>query len=345
MRRMKKIVPLLLASMFLLGGCSLAKNAASSKSNTEEVALPVQNNESIGAYWVTEERVYYALNPSTGDLEVNPDTVFDDRMQTQIRAYDRKSKEDTLLYTYDWNTQADVNSMGILGDTLYWMDQPQDEGSAVYFRVVGYSLSESRFIGELFCSEDIDGNPMWVTPAVYDGELVFAAGDADTQYLYWYHDGDISRFCDIKLTGNSPYEHLDICDEGIAVCYNDEGTNHVGIVNEKGIVTDFGKTNQASEVQLSDDYVAYRPDDTRKKVVVINRSSLKRKEIESEEYFNFVLCGNGLVYNFRDKLSSVDIESEKSRVLAGKDDFLWIFDQNGIFSSEMDNGRLFIFSV
>ena len=117
---MQKKICFLLVCLFLTG-CSSTKTELSVE-NTEEnqamleinkIQLPLEQDCSVGSYCVDGDTVYYSVYMSVGDYGANPDTKFDDSMETEIRSYDTTSNEQKILYQYNAGYPVDVNDMGI----------------------------------------------------------------------------------------------------------------------------------------------------------------------------------------------------------------------------------------
>lgn len=261
---MQKKICFLLVCLFLTG-CSSTKTELSVE-NTEEnqamleinkIQLPLEQDCSVGSYCVDGDTVYYSVYMSVGDYGANPDTKFDDSMETEIRSYDTQSATEKLLYKYHAGYQVDANDMGICDGQLYWLDSAGTEEE--WFRVVNVSTGKSEELKVLFTSEDISESCQMVTPET-DGKVI---------YFYAEDDGKISicEYAQGKLKTvqenvyvNSPYEHLSKWKDTYATAFKTDDGYEIVTIDEDGNYSDYETVSDVSELQMNDDYMTYLSD-------------------------------------------------------------------------------------
>lgn len=183
---MKKISMYFLFVCLLLTGCASDKTKPSAENtknltiNIKKIKLPIEQDCSLGSYYVDGDVVYYSVYMPVGDYEENLDAQFDVSMETEIRSFDTTSNEQKILYQYNAGYPVDVNDMGICDGQLYWLDSAGTEEE--WFRVVNVSTGKSEELKVLFTSEDISESCQMVTPET-DGKII---------YFYAEDDGKIS---------------------------------------------------------------------------------------------------------------------------------------------------------
>lgn len=330
---MQKKICFLLVCLFLTG-CSSTKTELSVE-NTEEnqamleinkIQLPLEQDCSVGSYCVDGDTVYYSVYMSVGDYGANPDTKFDDSMETEIRSYDTQSATEKLLYKYHAGYQVDANDMGICDGQLYWLDSAGTEEE--WFRVVNVSTGKSEELKVLFTSEDISESCQMVTPET-DGKVI---------YFYAEDDGKISicEYAQGKLKTvqenvyvNSPYEHLSKWKDTYATAFKTDDGYEIVTIDEDGNYSDYETVSDVSELQMNDDYMTYLSDpyNYRNEVNVICKEGHSVEQIKTDRFFNYGLLGNYLIFNKSDRITAYDLLSgEETELLkAEQDSFEWMF--------------------
>ena len=79
----------------LLTGCSSDKTKQSAENrknltvDINKIQLPIEQDCSLGSYFVDGDVVYYSVYMPVGDYEENPDAEFDVSMETEIQSFKR----------------------------------------------------------------------------------------------------------------------------------------------------------------------------------------------------------------------------------------------------------------
>ena len=79
----------------LLIGCSLDKTKQSAENrknltvDINKIQLPIEQDCSLGSYFVDGDVVYYSVYMPVRDYEENPDAEFDVSMETEIQSFKR----------------------------------------------------------------------------------------------------------------------------------------------------------------------------------------------------------------------------------------------------------------
>lgn len=86
----KKMVGLLLISFFFVMGC-IKENAVEQEDEiaVKKIQLPIEQDCSLGSYFVDGDVVYYSVYMPVGDYEENPDAQFDVSMETEFQSFKR----------------------------------------------------------------------------------------------------------------------------------------------------------------------------------------------------------------------------------------------------------------
>ena len=348
----KKRICFLLVCLFLTG-CSSSKTELPVE-NTEEnqamleinkIQLPLEQDCSVGSYCVDGDTVYYSVYMSVGDYGANPDTKFDDSMETEIRSYDTQSATEKLLYKYHAGYQVDANDMGICDGQLYWLDSAGTEEE--WFRVVNVSTGKSEELKVLFTSEDISESCQMVTPET-DGKVI---------YFYAEDDGKISicEYAQGKLKTvqenvyvNSPYEHLSKWKDTYATAFKIDDGYEIVTIDEDGNYSDYETVSDVSELQMNDDYMTYLSDpyNYRNEVNVICKEEHSMEQIKTDRFFNYGLLGNYLIFNKSDRITAYDILSgEETELLkAEQDSFEWMFRRGETLCTKNGN-EIYVISL
>lgn len=349
---MQKKICFLLVCLFLTG-CSSTKTELSVE-NTEEnqamleinkIQLPLEQDCSVGSYCVDGDTVYYSVYMSVGDYGANPDTKFDDSMETEIRSYDTQSATEKLLYKYHAGYQVDANDMGICDGQLYWLDSAGTEEE--WFRVVNVSTGKSEELKVLFTSEDISESCQMVTPET-DGKVI---------YFYAEDDGKISicEYAQGKLKTvqenvyvNSPYEHLSKWKDTYATAFKTDDGYEIVTIDEDGNYSDYETVSDVSELQMNDDYMTYLSDpyNYRNEVNVICKEGHSVEQIKTDRFFNYGLLGNYLIFNKSDRITAYDLLSgEETELLkAEQDSFEWMFRRGETLCTKNGND-IYVISI
>ena len=349
---MQKKICFLLVCLFLTG-CSSTKTELSVE-NTEEnqamleinkIQLPLEQDCSVGSYCVDGDTVYYSVYMSVGDYGANPDTKFDDSMETEIRSYDTQSATEKLLYKYHAGYQVDANDMGICDGQLYWLDSAGTEEE--WFRVVAVSIGKSEELKVLFTSEDISESCQMVTPET-DGKVI---------YFYAEDDGKISicEYAQGKLKTvqenvyvNSPYEHLSKWKDTYATAFKTDDGYEIVTIDEDGNYSDHETVSDVSELQMNDDYMTYLSDpyNYRNKVNVICKENHSVEQIKTDRFFNYGLLGTYLIFNKSDRITAYDLLSgEETELLkTEQDSFEWMFRRGAILCTKNGN-EIYVISI
>ena len=329
---MKKISMYFLFVCLLLTGCASDKTKQSAENrknltiDINKIQLPIEQDCSLGSYFVDGDVVYYSVDIPVGDYEENPDAQFDDSMETEIWSYDATSNEQKILYQYNAGYPVDVNDMGICDGQLYWLDSAGTEEE--WFRVVAVSIGKSEELKVLFTSEDISESCQMVTPET-DGKVI---------YFYAEDDGKISicEYAQGKLKTvqenvyvNSPYEHLSKWKDTYATAFKIDDGYEIVTIDEDGNYSDYETVSDVSELQMNDDYMTYLSDpyNYRNEVNVICKEEHSMEQIKTDRFFNYGLLGNYLIFNKSDRITAYDILSgEETELLkAEQDSFEWMF--------------------
>ena len=348
----KKRICFLLVCLFLTG-CSSSKTELPVE-NTEEnqamleinkIQLPLEQDCSVGSYCVDGDTVYYSVYMSVGDYGANPDTKFDDSMETEIRSYDTQSATEKLLYKYHAGYQVDANDMGICDGQLYWLDSAGTEEE--WFRVVNVSTGKSEELKVLFTSEDISESCQMVTPET-DGKVI---------YFYAEDDGKISicEYAQGKLKTvqenvyvNSPYEHLSKWKDTYATAFKIDDGYEIVTIDEDGNYSDYETVSDVSELQMNDDYMTYLSDpyNYRNEVNVICKEEHSMEQIKTDRFFNYGLLGNYLIFNKSDRITAYDLLSgEETELLkAEQDSFEWMFRRGETLCTKIEN-EIYVISI
>lgn len=92
---MKKTSMYFLFVCLLLTGCASDKTKPSAENtknltiNIKKIKLPIEQDCSLGSYYVDGDVVYYSVYMPVGDYEENPDAQFDVSMETEIQSFKR----------------------------------------------------------------------------------------------------------------------------------------------------------------------------------------------------------------------------------------------------------------
>ena len=92
---MKKTSMYFLFVCLLLTGCASDKTKHSAENRKKltidinKIQLPIEQDCSLGSYFVDGDVVYYSVYMPVGDYEENPDAQFDVSMETEIRSFKR----------------------------------------------------------------------------------------------------------------------------------------------------------------------------------------------------------------------------------------------------------------
>lgn len=316
----------------LLTGCASDKTKPSAENrknltvDINKIQLPIEQDCPLGSYFVDGDVVYYSVYMPVRDYGANPDTKFDDSMETEIRSFDTTSNEQKILYQYNAGYPVDVNDMGICDGQLYWLDSAGTEEE--WFQVVAVSIGKSEELKVLFTSEDISESCTMITPET-DGKVI---------YFYAEDDGKISicEYVQGKLKTvqenvyvNSPYEHLSKWNDTYATAFKTDDGYEIVTIDEDGNYFDHETVSDVSELQMNDDYMTYLSDpyNYRNEVNVICKEDHSVEQIKTDRFFNYGLLGNYLIFNKSDHITAYDLLSgEETELLkAEQDSFEWMF--------------------
>ena len=348
---MKKISMYFLFVCLLLTGCASDKTKQSAENrknltiDINKIQLPIEQDCSLGSYFVDGDVVYYSVDIPVGDYEENPDAQFDDSMETEIWSYDATSNEQKILYQYNAGYPVDVNDMGICDGQLYWLDSAGTEEE--WFRVVAVSIGKSEELKVLFTSEDISESCQMVTPET-DGKVI---------YFYAEDDGKISicEYAQGKLKTvqenvyvNSPYEHLSKWKDTYATAFKTDDGYEIVTIDEDGNYSDHETVSDVSELQMNDDYMTYLSDpyNYRNKVNVICKENHSVEQIKTARFFNYGLLGTYLIFNKSDRITAYDLLSgEETELLkAEQDSFEWMFCRGETLCTKNGN-EIYVISI
>ena len=348
---MKKISMYFLFVCLLLTGCASDKTKQSAENrknltiDINKIQLPIEQDCSLGSYFVDGDVVYYSVDIPVGDYEENPDAQFDDSMETEIWSYDATSNEQKILYQYNAGYPVDVNDMGICDGQLYWLDSAGTEEE--WFRVVNVSIGKSEELKVLFTSEDISESCQMVTPET-DGKVI---------YFYAEDDGKISicEYAQGKLKTvqenvyvNSPYEHLSKWKDTYATAFKTDDGYEIVTIDEDGNYSDHETVSDVSELQMNDDYMTYLSDpyNYRNKVNVICKENHSVEQIKTDRFFNYGLLGTYLIFNKSDRITAYDLLSgEETELLkAEQDSFEWMFCRGETLCTKNGN-EIYVISI
>ena len=335
----------------LLTGCASDKTKQSAENrknltiDINKIQLPIEQDCSLGSYFVDGDVVYYSVDIPVGDYEENPDAQFDDSMETEIWSYDATSNEQKILYQYNAGYPVDVNDMGICDGQLYWLDSAGTEEE--WFRVVAVSIGKSEELKVLFTSEDISEFCQMVTLET-DGKVI---------YFYAEDDGKISicEYAQGKLKTvqenvyvNSPYEHLSKWKDTYATAFKTDDGYEIVTIDEDGNYSDHETVSDVSELQMNDDYMTYLSDpyNYRNKVNVICKENHSVEQIKTDRFFNYGLLGNYLIFNKSDRITAYDILSgeEIELLKAEQDSFEWMFRRGEALCTKNGN-EIYVISI
>ena len=348
---MKKISMYFLFVCLLLTGCASDKTKQSAENrknltiDINKIQLPIEQDCSLGSYFVDGDVVYYSVDIPVGDYEENPDAQFDDSMETEIWSYDATSNEQKILYQYNAGYPVDVNDMGICDGQLYWLDSAGTEEE--WFRVVAVSIGKSEELKVLFTSEDISESCQMVTPET-DGKVI---------YFYAEDDGKISicEYAQGKLKTvqenvyvNSPYEHLSKWNDTYATTFKTDDGYEIVTIDEDENYSDHETVSDVSELQMNDDYMTYLSDpyNYRNKVNVICKENHSVEQIKTDRFFNYGLLGTYLIFNKSDRITAYDLLSgEETELLkAEQDSFEWMFCRGETLCTKNGN-EIYVISI
>lgn len=348
---MKKISMYFLFVCLLLTGCASDKTKQSAENrknltiDINKIQLPIEQDCSLGSYFVDGDVVYYSVDIPVGDYEENPDAQFDDSMETEIWSYDATSNEQKILYQYNAGYPVDVNDMGICDGQLYWLDSAGTEEE--WFRVVAVSIGKSEELKVLFTSEDISESCQMVTPET-DGKVI---------YFYAEDDGKISicEYAQGKLKTvqenvyvNSPYEHLSKWKDTYATASKTDDGYEIVTIDEDGNYSDHETVSDVSELQMNDDYMTYLSDpyNYRNEVNVIRKEDHGVEQIKTDRFFNYGLLGTYLIFNKSDRITAYDLLSgEETELLkAEQDSFEWMFCRGETLCTKNGN-EIYVISI
>lgn len=353
---MKRISKYFLLVCLLLTGCSSSKAelpVENTEENTEEnqamleinkIQLPLEQDCSVGSYFVDGDTVYYSVYMPVGDYEENPDTKFDDSMETEIRSYDTQSATEKLLYKYHAGYQVDVNDMGICNDKLYWLDSAGAEDE--WFRVVAISPDESEDVEILFTSKDISESCTMITPET-DGENIYFYTENDgTVSICEYAQGELKIVQD-DVYADSAYEHMSKWNNEYATALKTADGYEIVTVNADKNNCQYENVSDVSELQMNDDYITYLSDpyNYRNEVNVIYKEDQSVKQIKTDRFFSYGLLGNYLIFNHSDRITAYDLLSgEETELLeSGQDSFEWMFRRGETLCTKNGNEIFVIF--
>ena len=329
---MKKISMYFLFVCLLLTGCASDKTKQSAENrknltiDINKIQLPIEQDCSLGSYFVDGDVVYYSVDIPVGDYEENPDAQFDDSMETEIWSYDATSNEQKILYQYNAGYPVDVNDMGICDGQLYWLDSAGTEEE--WFRVVAVSIGKSEELKELFTSEDISESCQMVTPET-DGKVIYFYAEDDGRIsICEYAQGKLKTVQE-NVYVNSPYEHLSKWKDTYATAFKTDDGYEIVTIDEDGNYSDHETVSDVSELQMNDDYMTYLSDpyNYRNKVNVICKENHSVEQIKTDRFFNYGLLGTYLIFNKSDRITAYDLLSgEETELLkAEQDSFEWMF--------------------
>lgn len=77
-------------SFFFVMGCT-KENAVEQEDEiaVKKIQLSIEQDCSLGSYFVDGDVVYYSVDMPVGDYEENPDAQFDVSMETEIQSFKR----------------------------------------------------------------------------------------------------------------------------------------------------------------------------------------------------------------------------------------------------------------
>lgn len=328
-----KLVFVVSAVIVVLTGCEATDD---SFLQVRTVVLPVEADDSVGSYWIDGDVVYYSVNPSVGELEINEAAEFTSDMNTKIYQYDNLRGEKSLLYQYDVGWQVDVNDMGLCGDILYWDDNVNKDG----FQVVGYDLKENKFLGTIFSFEDIGDENLVITPETDGEKIYFSAIDEGGIYVYEYRDGVVSKINE-EIYLSSAYEHLDSYNGTYVVAVQGDDGYQIAEMTKDGRINpvDSLSYEYVSLLQINEKYVSFLSDESRDEITVINRKSKQTTSFEVGSFFNYGLLDNYIIINCNDHFRIINLESGEDYEEAHIEDgfYLWLFDRGEMCTSLNDN--------
>lgn len=348
----KKSICFLLVCLFLTG-CSSSKTELPVE-NTEEnqamleinkIQLPLEQDCSVGSYFVDGDTVYYSVYMPVGDYGANPDAKFDDSMETEIRSYDTQSATEKLLYKYHAGYQVDVNDMGICNDKLYWLDSAGAEDE--WFRVVAISPDESEDVEILFTSKDISESCTMITPETDGENIYFYAENDGTVSICEYAQGELKIVQD-DVYADSAYKHLSKWNNEYATALKTADGYEIVTVNADENNCQYENVSDVSELQMNDDYITYLSDpyNYRNEVNVIYKEDQSVKQIKTDRFFSYGLLGNYLIFNHSDRITAYDLLSgEETELLKSEQDsFEWMFRRGETLCTKNGN-EIFVLSM
>lgn len=348
---MKKISMYFLFVCLLLTGCASDKTKQSAENrknltiDINKIQLPIEQDCSLGSYFVDGDVVYYSVDIPVGDYEENPDAQFDDSMETEIWSYDATSNEQKILYQYNAGYPVDVNDMGICDGQLYWLDSAGTEEE--WFRVVAVSIGKSEELKVLFTSEDISESCQMVTPET-DGKVIYFYAEDDGKISICEYAQEKLKTVQENVYVNSPYEHLSKWKDTYATAFKTDDGYEIVTIDEDGNYSDHETVSDVSELQMNDDYMTYLSDpyNYRNKVNVICKENHSVEQIKTDRFFNYGLLGTYLIFNKSDRITAYDLLSgEETELLkAEQDSFEWMFCRGETLCTKNGN-EIYVISI
>ncbi|MDE7432009.1 MAG: hypothetical protein K2N34_08860 [Lachnospiraceae bacterium] len=188
-----------------------------------ECEFSIPEHSQVDAFYVYDNTVYYSvgfsdyLQNNTGSHFVE----FKEKYNTQIRSFNMKSKEDSLLYQYKEDNCINIADIACNGTYLIWEDYQIDG-----WRIQKLSLTEDESPEIIVDNGAHEFGTLWtITPVITEDSL------------YWYDKSDELDNPVTLYRYDFKTKKTDIFQSGLSTPYT-----HVSIVN--GICTFFEKEDK-----------------------------------------------------------------------------------------------------
>lgn len=303
-----------------------------------EISFAMDEKASVNAFCVEEDSIYYAL--SYRQFYEEGPVKFDPRHNTQIRAYNMKTQEDSLLYQYNESFCVTVTDMCCNGELLIWEDYDKFETD---WCIKAMSITTKGAAETLIESSNINERLTTITPtltedAIYWYELMDIENNLFALYKYDLAMREITLEQENRNLA-TPYAHVPIIDGVLTTCRYRDDTSIIEIGKDKDVIR-IEVAGNIDDARCNGDICVW-------KAGVSNQNALFVYDIQNDlcvkidcgYFFSYALDDNYIIVNQENGIYAYDIVKKTYTVLKETDEIgcLYTFTGNdAVYSEIMD---------
>lgn len=358
----KKCIIITTFLMLLLTGCSQNKKEDISVEKASLQTYDYQKVDSLGKdVKITEGRIAFPEHGQTGSFCVYGDTIyyvvgfsdylanntgedlveFEEKYNTQIRAFNMETKEDSLLYQYKEDKCIEVTDLVCNGTYLIWEDYKPD------WRIQKLLLAEGGEPEVIFDKSVYESGTLWsVTPTITHDNLYWYDQNDSTQnpvtlFQYDFKTAKTEVF-QSNLDLSSPHAHVSVVND---ICtFFEKGNEDETVIYicdlEKGyqrtLTVPVEVSNPISDGEICVWLKGENYDD-RKIMYVYDLSEGSFEEIRIPYVFSYGILGGYIVVNQRsddfqgnNQLLCYDVKTKTYLTAASSEDMCYGYSLRGL---------------